>query len=133
MCLNKLVYLRFRPFFKIYLTRRLVFAKKYFKIKIILKQKIYILFKRKRVRPIWLVCLRTPTCVQFTPSVWPLCPRTFNWPDVFEESALKFTLANWKTNKNACFNPQKIFFYDLYFKYMKKWLIFFCYLHPSTI
>lgn len=33
---------------------------------------------RKHLRPIWLDFSRTPTCVLFTPSEWPLCPRIFN-------------------------------------------------------
>lgn len=44
---------------------------------------------RKHLRPIWSVCLRTPTCAPFMPSVSPLCPRTFNWRVAFEASVLK--------------------------------------------
>ncbi|CAP39585.2 Protein CBG23442 [Caenorhabditis briggsae] len=35
---------------------------------------------------------RTPTCAPSTPSESPSCQRTSNWPDVSEESVLKFLL-----------------------------------------
>lgn len=44
---------------------------------------------RKQVRPTWLGCLRTPTCVLFTPRGLPSCPRTFSWPGELEENAHK--------------------------------------------
>eukprot|EP00073_Rattus_norvegicus_P052117 XP_017454501.1 PREDICTED: histone H3.1-like [Rattus norvegicus] len=38
---------------------------------------------KKRVRPNLWVCLRTPTCAPFTPSVSPSCPRTSSQPASF--------------------------------------------------
>lgn len=59
---------------------------------------------RKPLRPTWSVCLRTPTCAPFTPSVSPLCPRTFSWPVAFVASVLKliiFLSSNTSNNNNT--------------------------------
>merc|ERR1712029_755337 len=44
---------------------------------------------RRLVRLISLVCLRTPICAQFMPSVSPLCQRTSNWPEESVERELR--------------------------------------------
>merc|ERR1712107_169549 len=44
---------------------------------------------QRLVRLISLVCLRTPICAQFTPSVSPLCQRISNWPEESEERELR--------------------------------------------
>ncbi|KAG7159285.1 histone H3-like 20, partial [Homarus americanus] len=43
---------------------------------------------RKPLRPTWWVFSRTPTCVPFTPSALPSCPRTSSWPGASAESVL---------------------------------------------
>ena len=45
--------------------------------------------RRKQARPTWWVCLKTPTCALFTPSVWPSCRRTYSLPDESVVNVLK--------------------------------------------
>ena len=44
---------------------------------------------RRHLKPTWLDCLRTPTCVPSTPSVSLSCPRTSSLPAASAESVLK--------------------------------------------
>jgi len=56
--------------------------------------------RRKQVRPTWWVCLKTPTCALFTPSVWPSCRRTYSLPD---ESVVNVLKLSWcKRLENFC-------------------------------
>lgn len=53
------------------------------------------LLSRRLLKLTLLVCLRTPTCVPFMPSVSPSCPRTFSLPVGLEASALKRAALCW--------------------------------------
>ena len=54
------------------------------------RARLWWLFK-KLARLTLLVCLKTPTCAPSTPSVSPLCPRTFSWPAESAEREHKLT------------------------------------------